>query len=49
MFGEGSTHLSPVWSNQVALRQPRIATTSSLAPIPRSVLNNRASSPSVRP
>ena len=49
MFGDGSTQRSPVWSNQVSLCQPRIATTSSAAPIPRSVLNNRASSPSVSP
>ena len=49
MLGEGITHGSPVWSAYMSRRQPSIATTSSWAPIEKTSLKRRASSPIVIP
>ena len=49
MFGDGLIHGAPVSSNHQSRRQRGICTTVSFAPILRSPLNSRASSPIVSP
>ena len=49
MFGDGSTHGSPVSSAYMLRRQPAIATTSRRALSAKRSLKNRAASPIVSP
>ncbi len=49
MFGDGLIHASPVSSNHASRTQRSAGTTVRSAPILRSSLNSRASSPIVRP
>ncbi len=49
MFGDGLTHVSPVWSNQLSRSQYLMSTMVRSAPIFLSALKSSASSPSVMP